>query len=202
MQKYPKEEKILKQIMHWEKKHLRSRTKVNYGLTVDLLKNNGLDSEYRKYLITKEFTYLSDSARTFDLGPYGETVRSWITEACKMITVFHERHDMRSRLEKQFRDDNLYEKMEQVFYAIMAQFLHTINFFQYDRIQNESYREAGIRTIARLLGKANLLLEYYGTYLSVQGQSLYDVGVDEIGTISVAVQAMQDALRQTHGTDD
>lgn len=202
MQKYPKEEKVLKQIMHWEKKHLRSRTKVNYGLTVDLLKNNGLDSEYRKYLITKEFTYLSDSARTFDLGPYGETVRSWIMEACKMITVFHERHDMRSRLEKQFRDDNLYEKMEQVFYAVMAQFLHTVNFFQYDRIMNESYREAGIRTIAHILARGKMLLEYYGTYLAVQGQAVFPETADEIGSIAVAVQAMQDALRQTRGAED
>ena len=43
MQKYPKEEKMLRQILNWERKHLRSRTKVNYALTVDLLKNNGLD---------------------------------------------------------------------------------------------------------------------------------------------------------------
>lgn len=202
MQRYPKEEKVLKQILHWEKKHLRIRTKVNYGLTVDLLKNNGMDSEYRKYLITKEFTYLSDSARTFDLGPYGETVRGWVTEACRMITVFRERHEMRSRLEKQFREDNLYEKMEQVFYAVMAQFLHTVSFFQYDRIMNESYREAGIRTVARILEHGRLLLEYYGTYLSVQGQAVFSETADEIGSISVAVQAMQDALRQTHGTEE
>ena len=202
MQRYPKEEKVLKQITVWEKKHLRSRTKVNYGLTADLLMHGGLDSEYRKYLITKEFTYLSDSARTFDLGPYGELVKAWITEACRLITVFRERHAMRSRLEKQFREDNLYEKMEQVFYAVMAQFLHTINFFQYDRIMNESYREAGTRTVARLLGKANMLLEYYGTYLSVQGQALFDGTGDEIAAISLAVQSMQDALRQTRGTDD
>ena len=202
MQRYPKEEKVLKQILGWEKKHLRSRTKVNYGLTADLLIHCGLDSEYRKYLITKEFTFLSDSARTFDLGPYGELVKAWMTEACRQITVFRERHAMRSRLDKKLREDSLYEKMEQVFYAVMAQFLHTINFFQYDRIMNESYRDAGVRTVARILERGRLLLEYYGTYLSVQGQSTFAEVGDEIGDISLAVQAMQDALRQTRGALD
>ena len=199
MQKYPKEEKVLKQIMNWEKKHLRSRTKVNYGLTADLLLHGGMDSEYRKYLITKEYTYLSDTARSFDLGPFGEIVKAWSTEACRQITVFHERHAMRAMLEKQFREDSLYEKMEQLFYAYMAQFLHAVTFFQYDRIKNESYRQAGMRTVARILGQAQMLLEHYGTYLSVQGQTLFADMQDEIGSISLAVESMQDALRQTRG---
>ena len=199
MQKYPKEEKVLKQIMNWEKKHLRSRTKVNYGLTADLLLHGGMDSEYRKYLITKEYTYLSDTARSFDLGPFGEIVKAWSTEACRQITVFHERHAMRAKLEKQFREDSLYEKMEQLFYAYMAQFLHAVSFFQYDRIKNESYRQAGMRTVARILGQAQMLLEHYGTYLSVQGQTLFADMQDEIGSISLAVESMQEALRQTRG---
>ena len=202
MQKYPKEEKVLRQILHWEKKHLRSRTKVNYGLTADLLLRGGMDSEYRRYLITKEYTYLSDTSRTFDLGPYGEIVKAWITEACRLITVFHERHALRSKLTKQFREDALYEKMEQLFYAFMAQFLHTVSFFQYDRIMNESYRTAGMRTVARILERARVLLEYYGTYLSVQGQSLFADVPDEIGNISLAVESMQQALRETRGADD
>ena len=199
MQKYPKEEQVLKQIMNWEKKDLRSRTKVNYGLTADLLLHGGMDSEYRKYLITKEYTYLSDTARSFDLGPFGEIVKAWSTEACRQITVFHERHAMRAKLEKQFREDSLYEKMEQLFYAYMAQFLHAVTFFQYDRIKNESYRQAGMRTVARILGQAQMLLEHYGTYLSVQGQTLFADMQDEIGSISLAVESMQEALRQTRG---
>ena len=199
MQKYPKEEQVLKQIMNWEKKDLRSRTKVNYGLTADLLLHGGMDSEYRKYLITKEYMYLSDTARSFDLGPFGEIVKAWSTEACRQITVFHERHAMRAKLEKQFREDSLYEKMEQLFYAYMAQFLHAVTFFQYDRIKNESYRQAGMRTVARILGQAQMLLEHYGTYLSVQGQTLFADMQDEIGSISLAVESMQEALRQTRG---
>ncbi|MBR5722165.1 MAG: hypothetical protein IKX57_00940, partial [Oscillospiraceae bacterium] len=93
----------------------------------------------------------------------------------------------------------LYEKMEQLFYAYMAQFLHTVSFFQYDRIMNESYRQAGMRTVARILGQAQMLLEHYGTYLSVQGQTLFSDMQDEIGSISLAVSSMQEALRQTRG---
>ena len=63
---------MLRQIQGWERKHLRTHTKVNYALTVDLLKNDGLDSDFRKYIITKEYTFVSDTSRTFSLGVYGE----------------------------------------------------------------------------------------------------------------------------------
>ncbi|MBR6719071.1 MAG: hypothetical protein IKI77_12115 [Oscillospiraceae bacterium] len=202
MQKYPKEEKVLRQILGWEKKHLRSRTKVNYALTADLLKHDGLNTDFRRYLVTKEYSYRSDTSRTFDLGPYGETVLGWAKRACRQIEVFHERHALRSRLDKELREDGLYEKMEQVFYAIMAQYLHVVSFFQYDRILNAAYRDAGVRTVARILDRADQLLEYYGSYLSLQGASAFTEPFDEISGIQVAVEAMQDALRQTHDTDD
>ena len=105
MQKYPKEEKMLRQIQNWERKHLRSRTRVNYALTVDLLKSNGLDSDFRKYILTKEYSYVSDTSHVFELGIYGETVRKWITEACRLIDIFHERHALRGKMDKHLRED-------------------------------------------------------------------------------------------------
>ena len=80
-------EKTLRQIQHWEKRHLRSHTKVNYALTVDLLKNNGMDSDFRRYILSKEYTFVSDSARTFSLGVFGETVKNWLQNAEQQINI-------------------------------------------------------------------------------------------------------------------
>ena len=202
MQKYPKEEKMLRQIQSWERKHLRSRTRVNYALTVDLLKNNGMDSDFRKYIVTKEFSYVSDTSRVFELGPYGETVKEWITGACSLIDIFHERHAMRGKMEKELREDSLYEQMEQLFYALMARFLHTVSFFQYDRIAQESYRNAGVRLIRRIQAEAQKLLDYYGAYLSLQNAASFSEPYDEVSSIQLAVESMQEALRQTKGRAD
>ncbi|MCR4759573.1 MAG: hypothetical protein K5705_04795 [Oscillospiraceae bacterium] len=202
MQKYPKEEKMLRQILNWERKHLRSRTKVNYALTVDLLKNNGLDSDFRKYIVTKEYSYVSDTSRVFDLGHYGETVKSWLTEACSLIDIFHERHALRGKMEKHLREDGLYEQMERLFYSLMSGFLHTISFFQYDRIMQESYRNAGICLIRRTLGQAQKLLDYYGSYLSLQGSASLADPSDEVGNIQLAVESMQEALQQARSSTD
>ena len=195
MQKFSKEEKILRQIEIWEKKHLRSHTKVNYGLTFDLIQHDDLNTEYRKLLVTKDYYYVSDTSRRFQLMGFGETVKSWLTEASRSITVFRERHAMRSRLSKEQRDDTLYDRMEQVYYGFMAQFLHAISFFQYDRIANEAYRTGADQKIKLILGKANALLEYYGSYLSLQGASAFVQPDDEIAGIRVAVESMQEALR-------
>lgn len=197
MRKYPKEEKILRQIQSWDKKHLRSHTKVNYALTVDLLKNDGMDSDFRRYILTKEYYYVSETSRTFALGNYGETVKSWFTQADHVIDVFHERHAMRSKLDKTLRDDELFEQMEQVFYGIMAQFLHAVRFFQYDRIENPAYREQGGGQITRLLNRAETLLEYYGSYLTLQGAAAFEEPFDEVSSIQIAVETMQDALRRS-----
>lgn len=188
---------MLRQIQRWEKKHLRSHTKVNYALTVDLLKNDAMDSDFRRYILNKEYYYLSDTSRTFSLGVFGETVKGWLTQACREIEIFHERHAMRAKLEKSQREDSLYEQMEQVFYGIMSQFLHAVSFFQYDRITNEVYREQGGGQIERLLNRAERLLDYYGSYLSLQGAAAFAETYDEIGSIQIAVETMQDALRQT-----
>lgn len=200
MGKNSKGEKTLRQIQHWEKKHLRSHTKVNYALTVDLLKNNGMDTDFRRYILTKEYTFVSDTARTFSLGSCGETVRGWIRSAVQEIEIFRERQAMRGRLDKALRADSLFDRMEQVFYGLMEQFLHAVSFFQYDRIADPVYREYGSAQIMRLLERGTKLLEYYGSYLSLQGAAAFAEPYDEIGSIQVAVEAMQDALRQS-GTD-
>ena len=158
MRRFSKEEKMLRQIQGWERKHLRTHTKVNYALTVDLLKNDGLDSDFRKYIITKEYTFVSDTSRTFSLGVYGETVKGWLSEACQAIEIFHERQALRGKLDKLLREDSLYFQMDTVFYGLMAQFLPAITFFQYDRIQNPVYREYGSTQIERLLERSRKLL--------------------------------------------
>lgn len=197
MRKYAKEEKLLRQIQNWEKKHLRCRTKVNYALTADLLKTDGLDSDFRRCILTKEYTFVSDTSRTFALGIFGETVKGWLSEACREIEIFHERHAMRGKLDKSQREDALYEQMEQVFYGLMAQFLHAVTFFQYDRIGNAVYREYGGGQIVRILERGQRLLEYYGSYLSLQGTAAFAEPYDEIGNIQVAVETMQEALRDS-----
>ena len=201
MGKNSRGEKTLRQIQHWEKKHLRSHTKVNYALTVDLLKNNGMDTDFRRYILTKEYTFVSDTARTFSLGHFGETVKGWIRRAVQEIDIFHERQAMRGRLDKTQRADALFDRMEEVFYGLMAQFLHAVSFFQYDRIENPAYREYGGGQIMKILERGQQLLDYYGSYLTLQGSSAFAVPYDEIGGIRVAVEAMQDALRQV-GSDD
>lgn len=195
MRKYAKEEKLLRQIQHWEKKHLRSHTKVNYALTVDLLKNEGLDPDFRRCILSKEYTFVSDTSRTFSLGIFGEHVREWLTEACREIEIFHERHAMRGKLDKMQREDALYEQMEQVFYGLMAQFLHAMTFFQYDRIGDPVYREYGGSQIKRILARGQRLLEYYGAYLSLQGAAAFADPYDEISSIQIAVETMQEMLR-------
>lgn len=195
MSKNSKGEKILRQIENWEKKHLKSHTKVNYALTLDLLKNNDLDSEYRRCLLIKEYTFVSDTARTFPLGVFGENVKNWTTKAIQEIEIFHERQAMRRRLDKTQRADTLYDQMEQLFYDLMAQFLHAVSFFQYDRIDNAEYRAAGNAQILRILARGVQLLEYYGSYLSLQSAATFTETYDEIGDIRIAVEAMQDALR-------
>lgn len=199
MRKYAKEEKLLRQIQGWEKKHLRSHTKVNYALTVDLLKNDGLDSDFRRCILSKEYTFISDTSRTFSLGIYGETVKGWLSEACREIEIFHERHAMRGKLEKSQREDALYEQMEQVFYGLMAQFLHAVTFFQYDRMQDAVYREYGSGQIMRILERGQRLLEYYGSYLSLQGAAAFAEPYDEIAGIQLAVETMQETLREARG---
>ena len=189
-------EKILRQIQHWEKKHLRSHTKVNYALTVDLLKNNGMDTDFRRYILTKEYTFVSDSARTFSLGNFGETVKGWLHSAVQEIDIFHERQSMRAKLDKTQRADSLFDQMEQVFYGLMEQFLHAVSFFQYDRIGNAVYREYGSAQIQRVLERGRQILDYYGSYLSLQGAAAFAEPYDEIGSIQIAVEAMQDALRE------
>ena len=190
-------EKTLRQIQHWERKHLRSHTKVNYALTVDLLKNNGMDTDFRRYILTKEYTFISDTARTFSLGNFGETVKGWLHSAMQEIEIFHERQAMRGKLDKTLRADSLFDQMEQVFYGLMAQFLHAVSFFQYDRIGNAVYREYGSAQIKRILDRGTQLLEYYGSYLSMQGAAAFAEPIDEIGNIKIAVESMQEALRET-----
>ncbi len=197
MRKYTKEEKTLKQIQHSEKKHLRRNTKVNYKLTADLIARGDLNTDFRKYLVTKEYAYLSDTSKVFPLYRYGEYVKGWFTKANNLIDVFHERHAMRAKLDKQFREDSLYEQMEQVFYGIMAQFLHAVNFFQYDRVTDNSYRSAAGAQVFRLLNKAGVLLEHYGSYLSLQGAAAFSDSSEEISGIQLAVESMQDALRES-----
>lgn len=199
MRKYAKEEKLLRQIQGWEKKHLRSHTKVNYALTVDLLKTDSMDSDFRRCILSKEYTFVSDTSRTFSLGIYGETVKGWLSEACREIEIFRERRAMRGKLEKSQREDALYEQMEQVFYGLMAQFLHAVTFFQYDRIKDAVYREYGSGQIMRILERGQRLLEYYGSYLSLQGAAAFAEPYDEIAGIQLAVETMQEALRETRG---
>ena len=196
-----KGEKTLRQIQHWEKKHLRSHTKVNYALTVDLLKNNGMDTDFRRYILTKEYTFVSDSSRTFSLGNFGETVKGWIRRGVQEIDIFHERQAMRRKLSKTQKADALFDQMEQVFYGLMAQFLHAVSFFQYDRIGNPAYREYGGGQITRILDRGQQLLDYYGSYLTLQGAAAFAEPFDEIGSIQVAVEAMQEALRQVDSAD-
>lgn len=86
--------------------------------------------------------------------------------------------------------------MEQVFYDLMAQFLHAVSFFQYDRIGNAEYRASGSEQIMRILVRGAQLLEYYGSYLTLQSAATFAEPYDEIGDIRIAVEAMQDALRQ------
>lgn len=196
MGKNSKGEKILRQIEHWEKKHLKSHTKVNYALTIDLLKNNDMDSEYRRCLLIKEYTFVSDTARTFPLGVFGETVKEWTSKALREIEIFHERQALRRKLDKIQRADALFDQMEQVFYDLMAQFLQAVSFFQYDRIGNAEYRASGSEQIMRILVRGAQLLEYYGSYLTLQSAATFAEPYDEIGDIRIAVEAMQDALRQ------
>ncbi|MBR4200549.1 MAG: hypothetical protein IKQ91_04635 [Oscillospiraceae bacterium] len=197
MRRFSKEEKMLRQIQSWERKHLRTHTKVNYALTVDLLKNDGMDSDFRKYIITKEYTFVSDTSRTFSLGVFGETVKGWLTEACRKIEIFHERQALRGKLDKVQREDSLYYEMDTVFYGLMAQFLHAITFFQYDRITNPVYREYGSAQIQRILERCEKLLEYYGSYISLQGATAFAEPYDEISSIQIAVETMQETLRDS-----
>ena len=200
MRRFAKEEKMLKEIVHWDKKHLRTRTKVNYDQTIDRLKADRPDPEsHRKYIVTREFTFRSDTSREFQLGVYGETVRGWIGRANALIVVFHERHDMRSRLDKMFREDALYDHMEEIFYSMMAHFLHAVNFFQYDRIANDGYRTAAGGQIERMLSQADHLLELYGSYLSLQGTAVFPDTAEDLNGIRDAVSAMQEAFRTTGG---
>ncbi|MCQ2417908.1 MAG: hypothetical protein MJ071_08900 [Oscillospiraceae bacterium] len=196
---HSRDERILRQIQRWKQKHLRIRTKVNYALTADLLINDGMNSDFRKYIITKEYLYQSETSREFQLFQYGTLVEGWLNQACHLIDVFHERHDMRKKLERYLRDDVLYVQMEQVFYHLMAAFLQMIRFFQYDRITNEEYRESASGKITELMHKAEKLLEYYGSYIALQGASAYSNVSDEIGAIHLAVESMQDACREVSG---
>ena len=200
MRRFGKEEKMLRQLYHWDKKHLRTRTKVNYALTLDQLKSDSMDPEtHRKCIVTKEFTFVSDTTRVFQLGIYGETVRMWLNRACKLIDVFHERHDMRGRLDKLFREDALYEHMEEIFYTLMGHFLHSINFFQYDRIANDAYRTQAGSKIEAILERADNLLGLYGSYLSLQGTSVYPDTAEDLIGIRDAVSAMQEAFGTGEG---
>lgn len=201
MRKFAKEEKALRQLQDWEKKHLRMHTKVNYNyaLTADAALNNNRNDEYRKFFVTKEYEFVSETARRFPLGTHGETVKEWLHGICQQIEVFRERHAMRMQLDKMLRDDPLYDNMEQVFYTLAAQMLHLLNFFQYDRIGNDKYRAAMQKHIAKLMQRAEQLLEYYGSYLSLQGTAAaIPDDAPEIDRIQIAVESMQDALEQTH----
>ena len=200
MRRFAKEEKMLRDIVNWDKKHLRTRTKVNYDQTIDRLMADKPETDsHRKYIVTKEYLFRSDTSRVFQLGIHGETVRGWLERACRLIVVFHERHDMRSRLEKLFREDALYDHMEEIFYHIMAHFLHFINFFQYDRIENQDYRTAAGAQLERMLDQADHLLEMYGSYLSLQGTAVFPDTAEDLTAIRDAVSAMQEAFRTTAG---
>ncbi len=202
VQKFTKEEKTLRQLQDWGKKHIRMRTKVNYNfaLTADEALNGNRNDEYRRYFITKEYEYISDTSRHFPLGEYGETVKEWMHSVSHLIEVFHERHDMRAQLDKLLRDDPLYDRMEEIFYTFAARILHLFCFFQYDRISNDQYRETMQKQIGKLIQRADLLLDYYGSYLSFQVSSAYTDDTDEIDHIQIAVEAMQEALEQSKGT--
>lgn len=199
MRRFSKEEKILRQILAWEKKHLQCRTRVNYNVQIDRLKSDSMDADYRNYIVTKEFIFLSDTSRQFNLRGYGEMIRQWLAEAQRLIEVFHERHAMRSKLQKLFREDTLYDRMEEIFYALMAQFLHAVNFFQYDRIESTEYRESAEKQVQHILSRADTLLHCYGSYLSLQGTSIYPDTAEDLADIRDAVDAMQEAFR-TGGT--
>ncbi len=202
MRKFTKEEKTLRQLQDWGKKHIRMRTKVNYNfaLTADEALNGNRNDEYRRYFITKEYEYISDTSRHFPLGEYGETVRDWVLSIHRLAEVFRERHDMRAQLEKLLRDDPLYDRMEEIFYTFTARILHLLSFFQFDRIGNEQYRETMQNQIEKLMQRTELLLDYYGSYLSFQVSSAYTDDTDEIDHIRIAVEAMQEALEQSKGT--
>ena len=203
MRKFAKEEKTLRQLQDWERKHLRMHTKVNYNyaLTADDAVRNNRNDEYRKLFVTKEYEFISDTSRHFALGQYGGTVRDWLHGIYQQIEVFRERHAMRMQLDKMLRDDPLYDNMEQVFYTLAAQMLHLLNFFQYDRIGNDKYRAAMQKHIAKLMQRTEQLLDCYGAYLSFQGTSaaLLDDS-PEIERIQIAVESMQEALEQSRRT--
>ncbi|MBR6107559.1 MAG: hypothetical protein IKQ39_06085 [Oscillospiraceae bacterium] len=200
MQKFAKEEKTLRQLQDWEKKHLRMHTKVNYNyaLTADAALNSNRNDEYRKFFVTKEYEFVSETSRRFPLGRHGETVKEWLHGICQQIEVFRERHAMRGQLDRILRDDPLYDSMEQVFYTLAAQMLHLLNFFQYDRIANDKYRATMQKHIGRLMQRSEQILEYYGAYLTIQGTpAAVTDDAPELDRIQIAVESMQDALEQT-----
>lgn len=202
MRKFAKEEKMLRQLLEWGKKHIRMRTKVNYNfaLTADDALNGNRNDEYRRCFVTKEYEYISDTSRHFPLGEYGETVKEWMKRINHIAEVFHERHDMRAQLDKLLRDDPLYDRMEEIFYDLAAVLLHFLSFFQFDRIGNTHYRETMQDQINRLMQRADLLLDYYGSYLSFQATSAYSDDTDEIDHIQIAVDAMREAQEQSKGS--
>lgn len=199
MRRFAKEERVLRQLQDWGKKHLRMRTKVNYNFTLpaDKAVNKNRNGEYRHHFITKDYEFVSDTAQHFSLGTYGETIKEWLNGIGHLISVFRERRAMREQLEKFLRDDVLYDRMEQVFYELAAQMLHLLSFCQYDRIANDKYREMIQKRIAKLLERAQTLLEYYGSYLSLQGSSAYADETIEIDRIQIAVESMQETLEQS-----
>ena len=203
MRKFAKEEKTLRQLQDWERKHLRMHTKVNYNyaLTADDAVRNNRNDEYRKLFVTKEYEFISDTSRHFALGQYGGTVRDWLHGFCHQIEVFRERHAMRGRLDRLLREDSLYDSMEQLFYTFSAQMLHLLDFCQYDRIANDEYRTAIQKHVDKLMQRTEQLLDCYGAYLSFQGTSaaLPDDS-QEIERIQIAVESMQEALEQSRGT--
>ena len=106
---------------------------------------------------------------------------------------------MRRKLDKVQRADSLYDQMEQVFYGVMTQFLQMISFFQYDRIADPVYREFGNTQIMRILAHAQQLLDYYGSYLTMQGTAGFTNSAEEIANIQIAVESMQETLWQVGG---
>ena len=204
MRRFAKEEKSLRQLQEWQKKHLRMHSKVNYNyaLTADAAINGNRNDEYRRTLVVKEFYYVSDTSRRFPLGKYGAVVEGWVLRSNHLIDVFRERHALRMKLRRELRDDLMFDQIEQTFYGIMVQLLHAYSFFQYDRIENDAYRNAGDAQITQLLDRCEQLLEHYGSYLSMQGAEIFAAPYDDVSSIQIAIETMEDALQEPDAQKD
>lgn len=107
---------------------------------------------------------------------------------------FEQRLKQRRRLEKQLRDDPLFDRMEDLYYTLTTQILQTLTVCSFECLKDTTYQPR--RVLQELMERNQNLLRYYSDYLFALTQATFRDTQQDREMIAQTVLAMADVVRE------